>query len=115
MIRIILVILSAYLTPIKTCDVSQVGCVMILTEYIATHTDFIDTGGTWTVVSVPAGSNITNANLFGSDDPCVTFDQCGIYIFNYEYESSTCGGCIMNTNVPFERCCLPLTGTCTIN
>lgn len=112
MIKLILAILLSYGTP--GVD-DQTGCVQLLTEYISVSSTTVDSGGSWTIVSVPNGSSLTNADLAGSDNPCVDLDQCGVYILRYRVTSTTCAGCFDEEDVPFEKCCLSITTNCAIN
>ena len=56
-----------------------------------------DNGGTWTVIDQP---ELSLPLTLTGDNPCVNLALygCGQYIFRYTVESTTCDGCIKESN-----------------
>jgi len=50
-----------------------------------------DSGGTWTIVSIPSGSILTNGDLT-TDNPCIDFGDygCGLYQLKYTVITDCC-------------------------
>lgn len=111
---IILQLFLSQFTVVNLCKLETVACTPILDFYKANVAPLnVDDGGTWTIVSLPTGSTLTQGDLAG-DNPCLDFNifGCGQYILNYSYSSSTCDGCEKNADVVFIKCCLEINPIC---
>lgn len=72
-------------------------------------------GGCWTLISVPAGSTITQSDLVG-DNPCIVFDNepCPQdYVFEYNALCDGCDGCIDPATLTICLTCDP--PICNVN
>lgn len=72
-----------------------------------------DSGGEWTIVTIPAGSTLANTDLIG-DCPSIDFDLfgCGEYTLRYTVESTDCVGCTDFVDVDIIKCCISGSATC---
>lgn len=78
-----------------------------------------ESGGEWILVSVPDSSTIIQADLVG-DNPCLTPDDCGTYVFVYRVDCQDCPGLYSETVVQWNIPCIndncetviSLTGQC---
>jgi len=73
-----------------------------------------DNGGDWSIVSLPVGSTLVDADIVG-DNPCVDFDVvgCGTYVLKYSVESDICANCVAETDLTVYKCCLVGSATCS--
>lgn len=69
-----------------------------------------DPGGVWTIITKPSGSILIQADLDGTDNPCIDFEAkgCGVYQLQYKV-TETC--CIDSSRITINKRCCNINGT----
>lgn len=73
-----------------------------------------DAGGTWTIITKPAGSTLVQGLLDGSDNPCIDFDLygCGLYQLQYKVVQPCCTD---STRITLNKRCCNISGNFNCN